>query len=167
MFIITIIPPPFPTCSYLSFPITLLSNPPISSFPVPPSSPLSPLPSPSPSLSLSLSLSLSSYVQYDCYTASCNYDGGDNCTLNPNSTSPWSNCKSAVFCTQAFGDGNCDVQCNSAKCFYDGGDCLPTCSNQDNCVKMINDGRCSPECNTQECPFDYVDCSNSPEYVRL
>ena len=117
------------------------------------------------SLLPSLFLSFPLQMQYDCYTASCHFDGGDSCTLNPLPTNPWANCSQSQVCRQSFKDGVCDVQCNTAKCFYDGGDCQPSCPLKDRCELGINDGQCTAECNTQECPFDQIDCKEKPNFV--
>ena len=125
-----------------------------------PSLPLS-LPSLLPSLFLSFPLQ----IQYECYTASCQYDGGDRCTLNPIPNDPWANCRNAEFCRKSFKDGVCNVQCNTAECLYDGGDCQPSCPIRERCELGVSDGQCSAECNTQECPYDLVDCKWPMDFV--
>ena len=86
----------------------------------------------------------------------CNYDGGDCCVVNANTTA-CSECACHLIDTCAagyhplVGNGFCNDDTNIAECDYDGGDC---CSNPN----MAGDGICNDETNNLGCNYDGGDC---------
>ena len=88
--------------------------------------------------------------------ADCNYDGGDCCFGNSNTT----HCSDCVCYFQGtcaagyhllIGNGFCNDDTNIIECEYDGGDC---CSHHN----MVGDGVCNDESNNPECIYDGGDC---------
>jgi hypothetical protein len=94
-----------------------------------------------------------------CYTASCNWDGGD-C----DGTSGYC----ATGCPDYWvGDGYCDSACNVASCNYDDGDCS---GGSGYCAtgcpySWIGDGYCDSACNVAACNYDGGDCTVTKPYV--
>ena len=96
----------------------------------------------------------------------CNYDGGDCCFVNANTTH-CSECQCHFLDTCAagyhplVGNGFCDDDTNIAECDYDGGDC---CSNPELVSNgfpnstMVGDGICHDEINHIGCNYDGGDC---------
>ena len=88
--------------------------------------------------------------------ADCNYDGGECCVVNANTTH-CSDCACHFLDTCAagyhplVGNGFCNDDTNIAECNYDGGDC---CSNPE----LFGDGICHDETNSFECNYDGGDC---------
>ena len=86
----------------------------------------------------------------------CNYDGGDCCTTNANTTAcSECACHFLETCAAGYhplvGDGVCNDETNNAECDYDGGDCCP---NPD----LIANGVCNDENDVVECNYDGGDC---------
>ena len=77
----------------------------------------------------------------------CNYDGGDCCVVNANTT-----CYFLETCAAGYhplvGNGFCNNDTNIAECEYDGLDC---CTN-------VGDGICNDGTNRLECNYDGGDC---------
>ena len=96
--------------------------------------------------------------------ADCNYDGGDCCVVNANTTH-CSDCACHFLRTCAagyhplVGNGFCNDDTNIAECDYDGGDC---CSNSEfvanGFTNMVGDGICHDETNHLGCNCDGGDC---------
>jgi hypothetical protein len=88
--------------------------------------------------------------------ADCNYDGGDCCVVNAN-TSACSECVCHFLetCGAGYhplvGNGFCNDYTTIAECDYDGGDC---CQN----LNIVADGICNDETNSLECNYDGGDC---------
>ena len=86
----------------------------------------------------------------------CNYDGGDCCVLDAN-TSACSECVCHLIETCAaryhplVGNGFCDNETNINECEYDGGEC---CFN-------VGNGYCDDDSNTLGCNYDGGDCCGS------
>jgi hypothetical protein len=111
--------------------------------------------------------------------ADCNYDGGDCCVVNANTT-VCSECVCHLIETCAagyhplVGNGFCNDDTNIAECDYDGGDCCGynitsehctecTCFHQETCLAGVNhtfvgDGVCNDETNIAGCNYDGGDC---------
>ena len=110
--------------------------------------------------------------------ADCNYDGGDCCFVNAN-TSACSECACHFLETCAggyhplVGNGFCNDETNIAECSYDGGDCCGysinsehctecTCFHQETCLAgvhpLVGDGVCNDGKNIAECNYDGGDC---------
>jgi hypothetical protein len=108
----------------------------------------------------------------------CNYDGGDCCVANANTTA-CSECACLLVetCGAGYhplvGNGFCNDDTNIAGC-YDGGDCCGyninsehctecTCFHQETCLAgvthaFVGDGVCNDQTNTLECGYDGFDC---------
>ena len=86
----------------------------------------------------------------------CNYDGGDCCAKNANTTA-CSECVCLLVETCAagyhplVGNGFCNDDTNIAECDYDGGDCCPN-------PNMVGDAICNDETNHLGCNYDGGDC---------
>ena len=110
--------------------------------------------------------------------ADCNYDDGDCCGVNSNTTY-CSECACHLIetCAAGFhplvGNGFCNDDTNIAECDYDGGDCCGysitsehctecTCFNLETCAAdvhpLVGDGVCNDETNIGECDYDGGDC---------
>merc|ERR550534_1384552 len=109
----------------------------------------------------------------------CNYDGGDCCVVNANTTAcSECACHFLETCAAGYhplvGNGFCNDDTNIAECDYDGGDCCGYNINSDNCTEctcfhletclagvthaFIGDGVCNDETNIAECDYDGGDC---------
>lgn len=62
------------------------------------------------------------FMQSQCNSYECDYDGGD-CSLGIGD--PFVNCPDSLECQLRFHDGSCDLQCNNENCLFDGFDCQP------------------------------------------
>ena len=114
----------------------------------------------------------------------CNYDGGDCCVVNANTTA-CSECVCHLIETCAagyhplVGNGFCNDDTNIAECDYDGGDCCG-CVITEHCEDcaclsgvlddeitnpLVGDGVCNYETNNAECSYDGGDCCSSPNMV--
>ncbi|CAD6186492.1 unnamed protein product [Caenorhabditis auriculariae] len=68
-------------------------------------------------------------------------------------------------CGKRSSDGVCDLECNSAACFFDHGDCsarrdpYELCPDRDFCSKAFDNGICDERCNNEDCLYDGNDCS--------
>jgi hypothetical protein len=86
----------------------------------------------------------------------CNYDGGDCCVVNANTTH-CSDCACHIqdTCVAGYhplvGNGFCDPDNNIAECNYDGGDCCPN-------HNIVGDAICHDETNHLGCNYDGGDC---------
>jgi hypothetical protein len=108
----------------------------------------------------------------------CNYDGGDCCAVNPN-TSSCSECVCHFLETCAagyhplVGNGFCNDVTNIAECDYDGGDCCGSCVFTKHCEDcaclgsitsgeitnpLVGNNLCNDETNNINCNYDGGDC---------
>ena len=126
-----------------------------------------------------------SFCNDETNNADCNYDGGDCCVVDAN-TSACSECVCHLIQTCAtgyhplVGNGLCNDETNIAEC-YDGGDCCGynintehctdcTCFHQKTCLAgvthaFVGDGVCNDETNIAECNYDGGDCCSNPNMV--
>jgi hypothetical protein len=108
----------------------------------------------------------------------CNYDGGDCCAVNPNTSScSECGCHFLETCAAGYhplvGNGFCNDDTNIAECDYDGGDCCGyninsehctecTCILQESCSSgvhpLVGNGFCDDNTNIFECSYDGGDC---------
>ena len=98
------------------------------------------------------------YCNDETNTANCNYDGGDCCILNTNTTHCsdcachiQETCQAGNHPLYTVGNGYCDDNNNVQECNYDGGDC---------CLDIGN-GYCDDQSNTPMCNYDGGDCCGS------
>mgnify|MGYP001265891793 FL=1 len=117
------------------------------------------------------------YCNDETNTANCNYDGGDCCVVNAN-TSACSECVCHLVETCAagyhtlVGNGFCNDDTNIVECDYDGGDCCGCVITEHcedcACLGNINSGEitnplvgnslCNDEMNNPNCNYDGGDC---------
>ena len=117
------------------------------------------------------------YCNDETNTANCNYDGGDCCVVNAN-TSACSECVCHLVETCAagyhtlVGNGFCNDDTNIVECDYDGGDCCGCVITEHcedcACLGNINSGEitnplvgnslCNDETNNLNCNYDGGDC---------
>jgi hypothetical protein len=109
--------------------------------------------------------------------ADCNYDGGDCCVVNANTTH-CSDCACHFLDTCAagyhplVGNGFCNDATNIAECDYDGGDCCGYCVITEDCEDcaclgltsdditnpLVGNSLCNDETNNLNCNYDGGDC---------
>ena len=80
------------------------------------------------------------YCEDHVNNAECNYDGGDCCGPNVQT----SKCADCICYSQhcdgpqeLISDGYCNDETNNADCNFDGGDCCGGCVNTDNCLNCV------------------------------
>ena len=119
-----------------------------------------------------------SFCNDETNNADCNYDGGDCCVVNANTTA----CSECVChlvetCAAGYhllvGNGFCNDDTNIAECDYDGGDCCGYCVFTEHCEDcaclagvldgeitnpLVGDGVCNDKTNNAECDYDGGDC---------
>ena len=71
----------------------------------------------------------------------------------------------AEKCLSKFGNGHCDIDCNTYECRFDGGDCNVNFAESVcpiGCNNVFANGQCDPVCNIKPCLWDGNDCFLNP-----